>query len=155
MRPVFGDFLARAHDGITAAVSIPGELPDDAKAGVIRELDRLVTALTRYVGDLPLLGESDQLRAGQNPGTGGREALEARIALRRSAQVLHSAAASTTGDISTGETHPATRRLADAATELAAGRDLLHTHERGPRQPVRPVGGTAGADARWSGRYRL
>lgn len=128
MRPVFGDFLARAHDDIAAAMSIPGELPDDAKAGVIRELDRLVTTLARYCGDMPLPGEFDDPPTGHNPGSGGREALEARIALRRSAQVLHSAAASTTGDISTGETHPATRHLADAATELAAGRDLLHTH---------------------------
>ena len=53
MHPVLGDFLAHAHDGITAAVTIPGELPDDAKAGVIRELDRLVTTLARYVGDMP------------------------------------------------------------------------------------------------------
>ena len=128
MRPVFGDFLARAHDDITAAVSIPGELPDDAKAGVIRQLDRLVTTLARYVGDMPLTSEFDQPQARQNPGTGGREALEARIALRRSAQVLHSAAASTMSDVSTGEPHPAARHLADAATQLAAGRDLLHTH---------------------------
>ena len=134
----------------------PDELPDDAKAGVIRELDRLVTALARYLVTCRCRANSISCGPGRTqPHRVDVSALEARIALRRSAQVLHSAAASTTGDISTGETHPATRRLADAATELAAGRDLLHTHERGPRQPVRPVGGTAGADARWSGRYRL
>ena len=128
MRPVFGDFLARAHDNITAAVSIPVKLPDDARLGVIRELDRLVTTLARYVGDMPLPGEFDHPLARQNPGRGVREALEARIALRRSAQVLHYTAASTMIDISTGGTHPAAQHLADAATQLAVGRDLLHTH---------------------------
>jgi hypothetical protein len=125
MRPVFGDFLAHAHDGITAAVSIPGELPDDAKAAVIRELDRLVTTLARYVGDLPLPGEFDQPPSGQTAGSGAREA---RIALRRSAQVLHAAAAATMSDIPIDETHLVARHLAAAATQLAAGRDLLHTH---------------------------
>ena len=128
MHPVFGDFLVGAHDGITAAVSTSGELPGDAKVGVICQLDRLVTTLARYVGDIPLASEFDRLQARQNPGTGGREALEARIALRRSAQVLHSAVLSTTGDVSAGEPHPVARHLAGAATQLAAGRDLLHTH---------------------------
>jgi hypothetical protein len=102
MDPVFGDFLASAHDGITAAVSTSGELPGDAKAGVIRQLDRLVTTLARYVGDIPLASEFDRPQARQNPSTGGREALEARIALRRSAQVLHTAVLSTTSDASAG-----------------------------------------------------
>jgi len=125
---VFGDFLASAHDGVTAAVSTSGELPGDVKAGVICQLDRLVTTLARYVGDIPLASEFDRPQARQNPGTGGREALEARIALRRSAQVLHSAAVSTMSDVSVGEPHPVARHLAGAATQLAAGRDLLHTH---------------------------
>jgi hypothetical protein len=128
MRPVLGDFLARAHHDVTTAVSTPGELPDDAKAGVIRELDRLVTTLARYVGDMPLPSEFDQPQAEQNPGRGGRAALEARIALRRSAQILHAAGAPTMDDIGTIDPHPAARHLADAATQLAAGRDLLHTH---------------------------
>jgi hypothetical protein len=125
MRPVFGDFLTHVHDDITAAVSTAGELPDDAKAGVIRQLDRLVTTLARYVGDLPLPGEFDPPPAGQTADRGVRET---RIALRRSAQVLHSAAAASMSEIPVGEPHPATRHLADAATQLAAGRDLLHTH---------------------------
>lgn len=70
MRPVFGDFLTRAHTDIAAAVSIPGRLPDEAKIGVIRELDRLVTTLARNVGDLPLRGEFDHLPTGPNPGGG-------------------------------------------------------------------------------------
>jgi hypothetical protein len=128
MHPVFGDFLAHAHDDITAAVSTPGELPGDAKAGVTRQLDRLVTTLARYVGDIPLASEFDRPQARQTPVTGGREALEARIALRRSAQVLHSAVLSTTSDVSVGAPHPVAQHLAGAATQLAAGRDLLPTH---------------------------
>ena len=81
----------RRSGHVTAAVSIQDELPDDARSGVIRELDRLVTILARYVGDLPLAGEfaqpPDKVPAGET-----RAVLEARIALRRSAQVLHPAA---------------------------------------------------------------
>ena len=60
MAPVFGDFLAQAHGHVTAAVSVQEELPDDARSGVIRELDRLVTILARYLGDMPLAGEFPQ-----------------------------------------------------------------------------------------------
>jgi hypothetical protein len=56
MPPVFGDFLAQARAHVTAAVSAQDEMPDTAKIGAIRELDRLVTTLARYLGDLPLPG---------------------------------------------------------------------------------------------------
>ena len=54
MAPVFGEFLTQAHGHVTAAVSIQEELPDEARSGVIRELDRLVTILARYLGDIAL-----------------------------------------------------------------------------------------------------
>ena len=127
MAPVFGDFLAQAQGHVTAAVSIQEELPDDARSGVIRELDRLVTILARYLGDIPLAGEFTQGSPGEGPAGGTRPALDARIALRRSAQVLHGATGSMS-DREAGDAHPAAWHLARAASQLAAGRDLLHTH---------------------------
>ena len=90
--PVFGDFLAQAHAHVAAAVSVQEELPDDARNGVIRELDRLITILARYLGDMTPAGEFPQGAPGHDPAGGTRAALDARIALRRSAQVLHGAA---------------------------------------------------------------
>jgi hypothetical protein len=127
MAPVFGDFLTQAHGHVAAAVSIQEELPDEAKSGLIRELDRLVTVLARYVGDIALPGEFPRGPAGDRPAGGTRAALDARIALRRSAQVLHLATASLS-EIGAGDSHPAPWHLARAVDQLAAGRDLLHTH---------------------------
>ena len=47
--------------------------------------------------------------------------------MRRSAQVLHGAAGSLS-DEDAGDAHPAGWHLAQAAVQLAVGRDLLHTH---------------------------
>ena len=126
MPPVFGDFLAQASGHIAAAVSIREDLSAQALDGVVRSLERLVTTLARYLGDIPLPGEFDQPPAGGGPGGDVRAALDARIALRRSAQVLRAAAAAQ--DHGGGEVHPAAWHLARAADQLAAGRDLLHTH---------------------------
>jgi len=127
MAPVFGDFLAQAQDHVSAAVSVHEELSDDAKNGVIRELDRLITILARYLGDMAPAGEFPQGPSEEGPSGGMRAVLDARIALRRSAQVLHGAARSMS-DGDAGDVHPAAWHLAQAAVQLAAGRDLLHTH---------------------------
>ncbi len=127
MAPVFGDFLAQAQGHLTAAVSIQEELPDEARSGVIRELDRLVTILARYLGDMALAGDFPHSPQGEGPGGGTRAVLDARIALRRSAQVLHGATGSMS-DGDAGDAHPAAWHLARAADHLAVGRDLLHTH---------------------------
>ena len=127
MAPVFGDFLAQAQDHVSAAVSFQEELPDDARNGVIRGLDRLITILARYVGDTTPPGKFPQGALGQDPAQGTRAVLDARIALRRSAQVLHGAA----GPLHEGvarHAHPAAWHLAQAAGQLSAGRDLLQTH---------------------------
>ena len=94
---------------------------------MIRELDRLVTTLARYLGDMALAGDFPQGPPGHDPAGGTRAALDARIALRRSAQVLHGAAGSLS-ERDAGDAHPAAWHLAQAAVQLAAGRDLLHTH---------------------------
>ena len=126
MPPVFGDFLAQASGHIAAAVSIQEDLPAEALGGVVRSLDRVITTLARYLGDMPIPSEFDQAPSGDGPDDDVRTALDARIALRRSAQVLRAAAAAQ--DDGGGETHPAAWHLARAADQLLAGRDLLHTH---------------------------
>jgi hypothetical protein len=127
MVPVFGDFLTQAQGHVSAAVSVEEELPDEARGEVIRELDRLVTILARYLGDMTLPGEFPHRPAGEDPAGGARAVLDARIGLRRSAQVLHRATSSMSEtDASDGP--PAAWHLARAAAQLAAGRDLLHTH---------------------------
>jgi hypothetical protein len=127
MAPLFGDFLAQAHGHVTAAVSVQEELPDEARSGVIRELDRLISILARYLGDMTLAGEFPQGPPGEDPAGGSRAVLDARIALRRSAQVLHHAASSMS-EMDAGDLHQAAWHLARGASQLAAGRDLLHTH---------------------------
>jgi hypothetical protein len=127
MAPLFGDFLTQAHSHVTAAVSVQEELPDEARSGVIRELDRLITILVRYLGDMTLAGKLPQGPSGEDPAGGSRAILDARIALRRSAQVLHYAASSMS-DADAGDAHQAAWHLGRGASQLAAGRDLLHTH---------------------------
>jgi hypothetical protein len=51
---VFGDFLHPAAAHIAAAVACPGDLPDDARTGVIQHLTRLTAPLARYAADIPL-----------------------------------------------------------------------------------------------------
>ena len=127
MAPHFGDFLTQAQGHVTAAVSVQEELPAGVRSGVIRELDRLVTILARYLGDMALAGDFQQRPYGEGPAGGTRAVLDARIALRRSAQVLHRASDSMS-DRDAGDFHPAAWHLARAAAQLAAGRDLLHSH---------------------------
>jgi len=123
---VFGEFLTRAGEHIAAVVSVPSELPDGARCGVIRELDRLVPTLARYLTDV---APPDKLDADSvdrlNPEM--RAAVEARIALRRAAHSLRQGAAAIE-DRDTDCSHPAVRHLSAAADHLAAGRDLLQTH---------------------------
>lgn len=127
MAPLFGDFLTQARSHVAAAVSIQEELPDEARSGLIRELDRLVTVLARCLGRLSAAGEFPQGTAENGPARGACAALDARIALRRSAQVLRLATASMSG-IGASDSHPAPWHLVRAAAQLAVGRDLLHTN---------------------------
>src|SRR6266851_1878754 len=124
MAPVFGDFLDAASGHIAAAVSVPGDPAAEAKCGMVRELDRVVTTLARYLGDLPL---PDDFSPGTTDDMYMRAALDARIAMRRAAQSLH-AGAQALRDIPAGGSHPVVWRLSAAPSHLAAGRDLLQTH---------------------------
>jgi hypothetical protein len=53
MTALLGDFLAPAGEHIAAAVAFRGELLGSARDDAIAELGRVVSALARYIGDLP------------------------------------------------------------------------------------------------------
>ncbi len=136
MTPVLGEFLGPAGEHIAAAVSFRGELPYSAQCGVVRQLDRLVATLERYLGDLPLPDGLDPPREPQRHDR--TRAAPAVLALDRAARSLHPAAAGA-ADARFGDAHPVVGHLSAAADHLAAGQDLLHTHftdgPAGPRTP--------------------
>ena len=126
MTAVFGDFLRPAQEHIAAATAIHDDLPAEAIYEVIHEFGRLLSTLTRYLGDLPapLLFEAamaDSVTPEQ------QSILDARIALRRGSQTLRHIMRALPAAAASG-THPAVRYLAAADSYLAAGRDLLRTH---------------------------
>src|ERR1035441_8956427 len=140
MTAVFGDFLGRASDHITAAVSVQDELPGDVRGGAMCELSRLTSTMTSYLSDMlppaefapagPPLGLAPDMRA----------VLNTRIALRRAAQNLRPGVAAVRGT-STDGTHPVIWHLSSATTHLVAGRDLLQTHFASSPSGIR--GGTS------------
>jgi hypothetical protein len=131
MTATFGDFSRPASEHITAAVFHPGDLPDEARPGVIRQLDRIVTTLAHHLADAvpadrPATGPADPL----DPSA--RAAVEARTALRRAAHILRHGATSLEGTDGDAD-HPVVTHLTAAADNLAAGRDVLQSHfARGP-----------------------
>jgi hypothetical protein len=116
-----GDFLTPAGDHIAAAVAFRGELPGSARDEAIAELGRVVSALARYIGDLPA---PEDPRSGGTylPGIQAQATADAQVALRRAAGSLRPRAASTQ------DAHPVVQHLSAAAGYLSAGRDLLQTH---------------------------
>jgi len=123
--PVFGDFLGPADEHIAAAVSFSGDLPYDAQRGVIRQLDRLLTTMARFLTDLPPPDDS-QPSAGPDRDTPARAA-SAQLALDRAARSLRPVAAGITA-AQARSSHQVAGHLAAAADHLGAGQDLLQTH---------------------------
>ncbi|MGH3276438.1 MAG: hypothetical protein ACRDNZ_19185 [Streptosporangiaceae bacterium] len=117
---VLGDFLDPAAGHIAAAVTCQ-ELPDDATAGTVRELSRVITALAGYLADHALPDGADPAHPQDTP---WRITARTRIALRRSALSLRSATEGPS-QAATGQAHPVIAHLTAAADQLAAGRDLL------------------------------
>jgi hypothetical protein len=117
----WGELAMGAGEHTAAAVSY-GELPDDARRAVARQLDRLVATLARYTGDLPPPNELDP---GLRPQPDGKRLAE--LALCRAAHSLREVA-SDSKQASPDNSHPAVRHLSAAVDHIAAGRDLLQTH---------------------------
>ena len=123
---VFGDFLAAARAHLEATVAVR-ENEDTWPPAIAQELSRLVAVMTRYCDDL---APYDQLEASSRDDLHPweRAAIDAGAALRIVAGCLRRAAVEPVGLLVSGTASQRERHLEAAATELAAGRDLLHTH---------------------------
>ena len=123
---VFGDFLAAAREHLEATVAVRKNEVTWPSA-IAQELSRLVAVMSRYCDDL---APYDQVEASGRDDLHPWEhaAIDAGAALRIVAGCLRRAAVEPVGGL-VSETAPRrARHLEAAATELAAGRDLLHTH---------------------------
>ena len=122
MRPLLGDFLAAASRHLDAAT---GDLHPGAEASpsVVGELFRLTAVMAHCADAFTAEDQSDS-----RPLKDARELAmaDARSALRQAAARMRAAwgAHTEAGD----DSPPAAMCLAAAADNLAAGRDLLHTH---------------------------
>ena len=123
---VFGDFLAAGREQLEAAVAVREDTVTWPSA-VAEELSRLVAVMTRYCDDLAPCDEIEASgRDDLHPWE--RAVIDAGAALRIAAGCLRRAPAESAGDLVSGTASQRAQQLEAAATELAAGRDLLHTH---------------------------
>ena len=131
MTPKLGDFLTIAGQRIAAAEGYRGRQRVAGRADVIGELDRLLTVMARYACD-----GSDPAGAAVTPPLPTRQELTIigiRLTLLRAAESMHRVGQTVAAPASTG--HPAAADLHAAADALAAGRDLLRTHDSGTSHP--------------------
>ena len=125
MPAVLGDFLAAASEHIEAAVIVgDGQLTQLPE--VVGDLHRLVAVMAHYLDDL---APCDEVEASNWAGLHAWEysVVDAHAAMRAAAACLRRGAAES-GDQAGSAASWRARHLAAAAANLAAGRDLLHTH---------------------------
>ena len=138
MTAVLGDFLGPAGEHIARATSGWDDLPAAEPGPVVAELGRVIAALGRYLGDVAL---PDEARPQALQNASPQATARTRQALRRSALILRQAAETldTASPPGTGRAavHPAAAHLAAAASQLAAGHDLLL--DRRATGPARPA----------------
>lgn len=124
MTAVLGDYLEPVAGHLATAISFGDDLPIAAARGVVRELSRVTRAMARYLADLELPDD-----APRTPDSWIQSATTTRLALRRSALHLQSAAGAL-ARLPADDTHPAVTHLSSAADLLAAGQDLLHARQQ-------------------------
>jgi len=123
---VFGDFLAAASEQMEGAVTVREEEATGLPA-VAEELSRLVAVMSRYCDDLAPCDEVEA--SGRNDlHPWERAAVDVAAALHIAAGCVRRATDEAAADQVSGTVSRRARHLAAAAAELAAGRDLLHTH---------------------------
>ena len=125
MPAVLGDFLAAANEHMEAAVVV-GDGQLSQLPAVTRGLHRLVAVMSHYLDDL---APYDAIEASglANLPAWERAVIDAGAALHAAADCLRHSA-ETPGDQADAAESWRGRHLAAAAVNLAAGRDLLHTH---------------------------
>ena len=127
-RATFGDFIQAAHWHLDPAITIYGPVGARGSAeGVSRSLLRVVTVMRRYLQDITTVFNNVPSHPHSQLGPWARAAIEAREALRNSAEFLN-----VHGAVSRWPAVPAAspvaRRLDGVAESLITGRDLLQTH---------------------------
>ena len=125
-RPAFGDLLHAAHQHLTGQPRQPPARGDVEE--VSRSLQRVVILLGRYLQDTAtaFTGQPPTAPASRSPW--GQARTQAREALHNAAGFLLRPGTPRPAWPAAPSASPLARRLDDAATCLAAGRDLLHTH---------------------------
>jgi hypothetical protein len=124
---VFGDFLGAGCQRLEAAVSAR-ERQAACLPAVVPSLHRLVAVMSLFLEDL---APCDEIEAAGRTDlhVWERAVVDAGAAVRIAADCLHRSAIDLCASEPVSDPAPArARHLADAATKLAAGRDLLHTH---------------------------
>ena len=123
----FGDLLHRARGHLDAAAEVPDSaLREESIVAAAQVTSRLALTLSRYLGDIAPGDIAEAITSSQlDPQV--RSAVEAREALELAAEGLR-ADAYGSGKPGGDPAGPLAARLAQAATALAAGRDLLRTH---------------------------
>lgn len=124
---VFGDFLGAGRKHLEAAVA-GRDRQDTCLPAVAPSLQRLVTIMSLYLEDL---APCDDIEAAGRTDlhVWERAVIDTGAALHIAADCLYRSAADLSASEPVSEPAPSrARHLADAATELMAARDLLHTH---------------------------
>jgi hypothetical protein len=124
---VFGDFLDPGRQHLEAAVEA-GDRQAVYLPAVVPSLHRLVAVMSLYFEDL---APCDEIEAANRTDLHAweRAVIDTGASLRIAADCLHRSAAELSPSEPVREPAPSpARHLAEAAAELAAGRDLLHTH---------------------------
>jgi hypothetical protein len=125
MPTVLGDFLAAADEHLQAAVVV-GDGQVTELPSITRELHRLVAVMSHYLDDLTPYDAADAA-VRKNLSAWKRVTIDADAALFAAADYLGRSVGEIGGQPDTTTSWRA-RHLAAAATQLQAGRDLLHTH---------------------------
>jgi hypothetical protein len=132
-RATFGDFLHAAHRALAGRASGPAPARGDVEE-VSRSLLRLVTIFGRYLQDMTTTPSKVADRTPVTAGPWDRARGQAREALTNSAGYLIGPGTSMHRWPAAPSASPLAQCLDRAATSLATGRDLLHTHfAPGPR----------------------
>lgn len=125
--PVFGDFLGAVAEHLEAAVAAGDRQPADLRT-IVAPLHRLVAVMSRVTEDLAPCDEIEaagrtDLRVWE------RAIIDTGSALRIAADCLYRCGPEPDLRLAEPSSQPSqARHLADAASALSAGRDLLFTH---------------------------
>jgi hypothetical protein len=123
--PTFGDLAGQASSHLDMAAALTGrDLPDESIASAAWEAGRAALTLSHYLADIAPYSHIEAITSSRL-NAWMRAAVDTRQALQLAARHLSHAPAD---GWAPAREDPLAAHIADAATSLAAARDLLHTH---------------------------